>query len=800
MPVTIPLAPDPAADSNRIHPNPMRNPIESTPFITACLRILLLWLALGCMASTKVASDTKSNAAGAQPDSGVDYIAYVKYRKPDQQAWEPCPSIPDATPPVGDYFFQIVFLPSRRSFNVEPYKRLRRRWGAIRGMLEYRQVGNDSEIQDRHPLVTPKQDSVPENPEVLDQRQNLWGYDKNNQSTWASEAPAWLGPLIRAGGFQDDTTTTNKEIGLVRALCESDLLSEYEGPYRLTRLHRRLEQGTNILEDSDTMQALKIFAEPGEGADSSDKPFLHRILKAQDFTKAGFIKGEPSELHLAFYRAFKDDLEKVYETPGVGTSAPAEPESKSDHEAERHEPVGTPEIRKQINSLVATECQSKQDSEACIEQAQATESARQAIETCRGQQEIAQCIDFKMKSAITSAVSQFREKERPSNQLSIVLLIIIVFVFLILCFVLLLGVSYRKNDEHEDRPEKAGNKGNRKWNWLRFPQKAQNENQHTSGEDLASTHSDSAATTNQGTAQEKSSDDQSKLDELEDGYRFVHNEIQKLEKQNTELSQKLDSVQKEIKKINQVHTKLSEADLKRIERLESRLDSLEKKLPMDSNQVKNMEEKAKRLVDDKVESLKAYFTEKTEFDKLVQEVNQIRNKASAPSPTAPSAPLTQTAKSSFTADSSDSDPSATRSPQRSLTTRDTATSTPQQVQLRTKLETLKIFSEDGWARLWHEFDTQNPKPFLDRLLGSYLPINLGEKNLDQIDDWLKETFGGQASLIRPRPNAAFDHHEHQTISSMPRSQGAFNVVHSLVRAGIKYKGDVVRKAEVIRVG
>jgi Ca2+/Na+ antiporter len=172
-------------------------------------------------------------------------------------------------------------------------------------------------------------------------------------------------------------------------------------------------------------------------------------------------------------------------------------------------------------------------------------------------------------------------------------LIIIVFVFLILCFVLLLGVSYRKNDEHEDRPEKAGNKGNRKWNWLRFPQKAQNENQHTSGEDLASTHSDSAATTNQGTAQEKSSDDQSKLDELKRGYRLVYNKNLELEKQNTELGQELAWMKRDVQRINKVLTQLSEPDTKRFEAVENRFMDLANEIQQGRTQISDVEEKVR---------------------------------------------------------------------------------------------------------------------------------------------------------------------------------------------------------------
>jgi hypothetical protein len=119
--------------------------------------------------------------------------------------------------------------------------------------------------------------------------------------------------------------------------------------------------------------------------------------------------------------------------------------------------------------------------------------------------------------------------------------------------------------------------------------------------------------------------------------------------------------------------------------------------------------------------------------------------------------------------------------------------------LQARLEDLDLFAERGWDALWADFESAQPHVFLDQLVGLYLPENLRERVYEVIDDWLAATFDGRAHLIRPHPGAPLNPAEHRVIYSVPRDRGAFNVVSALVRAGVKYDGQVVREAVVIRV-
>jgi hypothetical protein len=120
-------------------------------------------------------------------------------------------------------------------------------------------------------------------------------------------------------------------------------------------------------------------------------------------------------------------------------------------------------------------------------------------------------------------------------------------------------------------------------------------------------------------------------------------------------------------------------------------------------------------------------------------------------------------------------------------------------QLQRTLETLKVFQPEGWEDLWEGFSEQRLDQFLKQLVGLYLPDNLPERALEEIDTWLADAFGGRAGLIRPRPGDALDPTAHRAVSTVPRSQGAFNIVHSLIRAGARCDERVVRQAQVVRV-
>jgi hypothetical protein len=119
--------------------------------------------------------------------------------------------------------------------------------------------------------------------------------------------------------------------------------------------------------------------------------------------------------------------------------------------------------------------------------------------------------------------------------------------------------------------------------------------------------------------------------------------------------------------------------------------------------------------------------------------------------------------------------------------------------LQARLEALDLFAERGWDALWADLESAQPHVFLDQLVSLYLPENLDERVHEVIDEWLADSFDGRAQLIRPRPGAPLNPAEHRSIATVPRDRGAFNVVSALVRAGVKYDGQVVREAVVIRV-
>jgi hypothetical protein len=118
--------------------------------------------------------------------------------------------------------------------------------------------------------------------------------------------------------------------------------------------------------------------------------------------------------------------------------------------------------------------------------------------------------------------------------------------------------------------------------------------------------------------------------------------------------------------------------------------------------------------------------------------------------------------------------------------------------LQHTLETHKVFQPEGWDELWEGFSEQRPDQFLKQLMDLYLPDNLSERALEEIDTCLADAFGGRASLIRPRPGHSLDPTAHRAVSTVPRTTGAFNIVHALIRPGARCDGRVVRQAQVVR--
>lgn len=690
-------------------------------------------------------------AVSAESRPYVDYYAYVKYRSADGKPLEPCPLIKDdAEPlPAGEYLFQLVFFPSDEARQKEPWSLLDKPWGALRASLP---SGSNTRPL---PLVRPDKGSAPQSSEQAKSTNNLWGLTPSDAPTWNEMGQRWVLPL--AGVSKSSLSTAEDvDIPFLRVLCASEYVSQgavnhSEGilPYRLYRVHRLLE--APIAEDiiPVALAVMRRFFAPNP-ATETEFPNL-TALKAtvnQDktsqagFRRAAYLSREPSKAHQALFARFTGDLD------GLSIAAETHIPLSSDlplFSPQKDDPSST-------DQTATTGTGGPGSKNQWSWRLSVTDLSATTGTGC---------------PVILTKSFNFWESS-PFGRVMTLLLIILATVLLGL---IMLFPFYRKY-----LPDLLH----------RFGISHKGSGQRYSDQSEQIEPADQRA--------------------CEQSPYFL-TEIARLRK---ELDDKDVALWKTLKKTQSKDRESIDAISHRTgaleaqgARLEQRLSALDERLTSLSSRLDTMPDRVR-------------------FDRLQQQVADVERKI-APSDTERLSTVVRpggqgTAHTAPTPPASDVESSnqpaqpdvptvgpfiAPPLPATGPTLATPGTPVPGydalRQDLKTRLTTLKVFTEAGWDDLWDGFSPEKRCRFAAQLVGLYLPENLSEGVYDEVDDWLKGAFGGEVVLIRPRAGAQFDDAEHKSVSTVPRERGAFNVVHSLVRAGARCEGKVVRPASVVRV-
>jgi molecular chaperone GrpE (heat shock protein) len=827
--------------------------------LTLLLAAVPAWQSAATAADEGTSPPTQTLAQQMQPKEGVAYVAYyayVKHRKPDKTELAPCPEIPvGGSPAAGEYLMQIVLVPSADEFTKTPYAALKTHWGAIRAGLTYVEKDGTTKIQQRDPMVEPVADSLSNWNLKLGPDENIWGRDAKDAHNLQSHALPFLMPLVtKVGGGSVDDSKEAQEVALLRALCGENGIKVVDqanvGEVELYRLHRLLEAEGDQITALNALPWLRVFLDPGADP-AAEAPDLGGLLaltqKDGGFVRSKYLKEAPSAAHALLFQEFRREAQaKVTNPPAEPVPMPSEKEQEDIVAAAAESActglAGTDKFEDCWKTTVApgvwskresAGCNDKPDPKACLTAWAATAAATE-FAAYRAAPEAA-------KEAASKEQGDDEAQGRPRRASTMWLLPIA----LALLALLVWRLDQRRTAA-ERKPRTADPDGHldpgsadrarRSWrsvviDWLDRKDEEGAENPAARGAyKRAQTDPPGAAGSPAGAGggtpfdgiagdTAPASEQATRLDGLERQITHVAEELAKLSARLDRLRDETFSAKPGAASDAAFEAAVAAAVKRETETLRSEFDSTADDLRTAINQTKQ-EAKQWTGIQKRVNVLDRLSQTLGEY---VQKLNERLKHVESKSPSGGSAPRAPT-KPEF------DDPLHTRDDPLAHANRDTAPapdahpsnapradsqpppSTPPAQQhgnadadsiarerLKSKLETLDVFSERGWDRLWAGFDKARPQDFLDDLVTSYLPENLGERVYEVVDDWLAETFDGRASLIRPRPGASLLHAEHRSISTVPRDKGAFNVVSSLVRAGVKYDGQVVREAVVIRV-
>jgi hypothetical protein len=785
-----------------------------------------------------------------QPEKGVAYYAYVKHRKPGKSELAPCPAVPaGGSPAAGEYLMQIVLVPSEAQLINQPYFALPAHWGAIRARLEYVQSGDTTKIQQRDPMVEPVAGSLSDWTLKLEPSQNVWGRNSGGHNLHSHALPFLMPLVTKVGRGSGDDAKEAQEVALLRALCGENGIKVVDnanlGAAELYRLHRLLEAEGDPISALDALPWLRVFLDPG--ANPAAKPpdlagLLALTQKDGGFVRSKYLKEAPSAAHALLFQEFRREAQaKVPNPPAEPVPMPSEKEQEDIVAAaaesactglartDKFEDCWKTTVAPGVwNKRESAGCNDKPDPKACLTAWAATTAAAE-FDAYRAAREAAQAAASKKQGD-----DEAQGKPRLASTMWLLPIALALLALLVWRLDQRRTAAERKTrtadpDGHLD-PGSA-DRARRSWrsvviDWLDRKDEEGAENPAAGAYKRAQTDPPGAAGSPAGAGGGApfdamaghtglASEQATRLDGLERQIAHVADQLAKL---NARLDRDEGASANRGAASDAAFQAAVAAAVKReAETLRSEFGSTADDLRTAISQAKR-EAKQWTEVQRRVDVLEKLSKTLGEY---VHKLSKRLPHAGGKSPSGGSAPrgptqpelddLLHTLDDPLADANRDTAPApdahASNAP-RADDRLPPPTPPAQQhgnadsiarEQLKSRLETLDVFSERGWDRLWAGFDKARPQDFLDDLVTSYLPENLNERVYEVIDDWLAETFDGRASLIRPRPGASLIQTEHRAIATVPRDKGAFNVVSSLVRAGVKYDGQVVREAVVIRV-
>ncbi len=852
----------PRGTTIRLRPRPKHGHGQTPParaawVILACL----LWVGLA-MVPGGACAELPEDAAASKlaPEAGVHYYSYIRFRPAGTDSFtDGCDigSADDSALAEGDYLFQILVLPANAWHGKgvspkEPYNRLQSPWGAIRGRIEVGKSEGKPVITYRGPLVTGNGGTAPVNALKIGPDKNLWGRDETGKNTFGEALPL-LSPIVRLGaGGAAPVTNTEQELALLRALCDSN----FEQPAlnesaTLFRVDRGLAQPTPAL------AALSLFVAPDEPIAPSLDALLERIKDDPAFTRAGYLQGEPDGDYKQLFDAFRERLQAL----SADAAGLAEERRSNAADAERREQL-IAECRTGPERGCQSDCLEFLTDEQRKDCPRADVSGRTGSQGDGGPggSKLGVLLLALLALALAALLAFLvlaRRAERAHNaeygapehtdRAS---------------FVKRLPGLLQPDDRRTPRgrreqsaaqPVKGADSGS---------QEMPGDSQDDLRAQVAALHAKVERVNKQispmvalgAQAKERngrsadSADLHAGLEDVRKELGALNARVRRLEERpsartsgvdDPELTDRVRRLVAEMRPTSdQPRTVRSDIDHK----LKGLRQDLLAALSREQNQA--LLERDRRLgkLSERLGSVESGLQRVSELTSRMAHQRQSDHEPQAtkdrpdlphqPAPeVAPAArgpsvdgslslddPLRWDIASASSRASGTRYPSAAEdhaapvsaSPEPSAAASDSRTGLPAPTtappsaerlrdQLQRTLETLKVFQPEGWEDLWEAFSEQRLDQFLKQLVGLYLPDNLPERALEEIDTWLADAFGGRAGLIRPRPGDALDSTAHRAVSTVPRSQGAFNIVHSLIRAGARCDERVVRQAQVVRV-